>query len=58
MEKIFVTPKKNLIVPDQLGNPLPSEGKLVNDSRYWKRRAKEGDITIGKPPKPEKKKKD
>lgn len=58
MTRIFVIPKKNLIVPDETGTPIPEDGLMVEDNRYWQRRAKEGDIEIGKAPKPTPKKKD
>lgn len=56
MTKIYVIPKEGMMVPDpqMKGSStqvrLPSEGKLVDDSTYWQRRLKDGDVAMGKPP--------
>lgn len=63
MEKIFVKPTNAAIIvpnPENQSKPLAAEGEEVNNTRYWKRRKDEGDVTIGKPspkakPKAEKK---
>lgn len=54
MAKIYVTPKAGITsLPDPcaMGTAsrdvcLPPEGKFVDDSVYWRRRAREGDVTI------------
>lgn len=55
-DKIYVIPTKDMKVRDpQRGDHLPAEGREVRPSTYWLRREKEGGITIGKKPAPQKK---
>lgn len=47
MNKITIKPsRKDLLVPnpDNQNKPLSEDGETVADSRYWKRRLKEGDV--------------
>lgn len=44
---MFLKPKEGIIVRDPLTNlPLPSEGKEVNESIYWRRRIQDGDVIV------------
>ena len=50
---IIVTPAKVFLIPDlALRDNLPPEGRTVEDSAYWQRRAAEGSVTITEPPPP------
>lgn len=58
MSKIYVIPKQGMMVPDPNVRSrkssdvrLPAEGKEVDDSTYWQRRLRDGDVTIGTKPK-------
>ena len=51
----YLIPKEGLIVRDPHSfNPLPETGAYVdwngNAGRFWRRRVKQGDATIGKEP--------
>jgi hypothetical protein len=52
MAQIYVIPAEGLLVPDPaaIGSSeqvrLPAEGKLVEDTNYWQRRLRHGDVTI------------
>jgi Protein of unknown function (DUF2635) len=54
MSKIYVIPSPGIRVPDPSvpkGTPsrqamIPPEGKLVDESTYWIRREREGDVKI------------
>ncbi|MBI9079191.1 MAG: DUF2635 domain-containing protein [Pseudodesulfovibrio sp.] len=49
---MFVKPKKDLKVRDpQTGRHLPSEGAGVEQTSYWLRRIKAGDVEKTKAPK-------
>ena len=51
MAGIFLIPKSGLQVRDPAdGQPLPADGKTVRDSGYWRRRLRDGDVTLGKAP--------
>lgn len=58
--EIYVTPKPGVIVVDPSAmDDLPAEGRMVEKSSYWTRRANEGAVTITKSaPKPHKSKGD
>lgn len=54
----YLIPKKDLIVRDPISfTPLPENGLLVdwngNAGRFWRRRVKCGDASIGEPKKKE-----
>ena len=56
-DKTYVTPAQGLNVIDPAnGEPLPPEGKEVDRTIYWVRRANEGDVTEGYPATQSKKK--
>lgn len=48
MKRIFVQPTRpNLIIRDPKNKiPIPREGKFVNETTYWRRRIKDGDLVI------------
>jgi len=49
---VYLVPAPGLNVIDPAnGQPLPPEGKEVQDSTYWRRRLVEGDVTEGAPKK-------
>jgi hypothetical protein len=50
MPTIFVIPAQGRQVrdPRKVFFDLPSEGREVQDSPYWRRRIKEGDVTVKK----------
>ncbi len=51
--KIFVTPAQGRVVNKLVTKEaLPSAGELVEDASYWRRRARDGDVTISKPQPP------
>lgn len=60
MSKIYVIPKAGLMVPDPSVRGrkkssevrLPEGGKLVEDSNYWQRRLRDGDVSLGSQPAP------
>ena len=56
MKKIMVIPRKGLRVkhPDTRRD-IAAEGELVEENTYWKRRVLEGDVTIEKKNKSQKK---
>jgi hypothetical protein len=47
MTQVFATPKPGLLVrrPDT-GKPLAPGGEFVDLSSYWRRREKDGDVTL------------
>lgn len=48
---MFVKPAAGMLVPDPvLSDYLPAEGREVQDSPYWRRRERDGDVTVGDPP--------
>lgn len=51
--KILVKPKAGLKVVDPTtGKALPTTGLVVEDSTYWRRRERDGDVAISAPPTP------
>jgi hypothetical protein len=55
---MFVIPAAGMKVPDP-AHPkrspayfLPAEGREVEDSLYWTRRVRDGDVTVGAAPAP------
>lgn len=47
MSTIFVKPKEGLVIlDDKTLQPLPVEGKKVEESIYWFRRIKGGDVYL------------
>lgn len=48
MKKIKVIPRKGLIVKDENRRPIPAEGAVVEDSSFWRRRARDKDVEIEK----------
>lgn len=57
MDTIFVKPKSADILvpnPDKKMKPISTDGETVPHNRYWKRRIKDGDVTIAKPASPTK----
>ena len=56
MGTIYVIPASGMLVPDpsEVGGSdqvrLPAQGKEVEDSTYWQRRLRDGDVTIGRAP--------
>lgn len=60
MDTIFVKPTNAAVKvpnPDNGDKPLSLEGETVMASRYWQKRAKDGDVTISAPPAPKSKSK-
>lgn len=52
MASIYVIPKKGLKVRHlDAGGYLPEAGALVEDCSYWRRRLRDGDVTVGTEPK-------
>jgi len=48
---MYVVPAPGFRVPDpDLSDYLPAEGREVPDSAYWRRRERDGDVTVGQPP--------
>lgn len=45
-EKIFVTPIKGLLVRDENGQRIAENGQFVENSSYYRRRIKEGDLAL------------
>ncbi|WP_435640330.1 DUF2635 domain-containing protein [Micavibrio aeruginosavorus] len=46
LPRIYVVPKKGIVVVDlETNRPIPAEGALVLDSRYMRRRIRQGDVT-------------
>ena len=43
---IFVKPREGLTVRGPDGMPLPVDGAEVGRSSWWKRRERDGDVTI------------
>lgn len=44
---MFVKPKDGLSVRDPVkGSPLPAEGAEVPDNTFWRRRLRDGDVSI------------
>lgn len=57
MKQIFIIPRKGLKVKCPLLNrAIPETGKLVDENIFWKRRLLDGDVSIKKELKQEKKK--
>jgi len=55
MDKIFVTPKPGLLIRNPFAEKmkhLPAAGLLVADNKYWRRLARQGDVTITAGPAP------
>lgn len=58
MNQVFVQPVAGLLVPlDPESRPhgrrhLHADGELVADSTWWRRREREGDVTISTPKTP------
>jgi hypothetical protein len=51
--KVIVTPVDGKTVRDpSTMEPLPPEGRLVDNISYWQRRAKDKDVVMTLPPKP------
>lgn len=49
---MFVKPKPGLQIRDpDLKDLLPTEGREVQESHYWTRRLRDGDVVKAKPPK-------
>lgn len=45
--RILVTPRPGFTVRDPKTNAaLPAEGAIKEDSSYWRRRERDGDVTI------------
>lgn len=61
MNEVLVQPKAGLLVPfapesrPHGRRHLRPEGELVTDSTWWRRREREGDVTISLPEPPEQK---
>jgi len=52
MTKTYLIPLPGISVYDpQVRDFLPPEGREVEENTYWKRRIKDGDVTVGKTPK-------
>lgn len=49
--KVFLIPKKDVLVPLPTTGYLPAEGDFVEMDIYWQRIINDGDASIGKPPK-------
>jgi len=48
---MFVKPKDGLSVRDPVkGSPLPAEGAEVPDTIFWRRRVRDGDVSITEKP--------
>ena len=48
---MFVKPKDGLSVRDPVkGSPLPTEGAEVPDNIFWRRRLRDGDVSIAEKP--------
>ena len=55
MSTMYVVPAEGLKIVDpvQYNTPavfLPPEGREVDANDYWRRRVRDGDVTIGEPP--------
>lgn len=52
MDKITIKPARTTLRvpnPDNKNKPLAADGETVVNSRYWKRRLKDGDVVKTKP---------
>lgn len=61
MAMIRVTPKAGARVRDPFIEPpsvVPAEGKLVEDDPYWRRRERDGDLSVSAATAAKKKKKE
>lgn len=52
---MYVKPAQGLSIPDPAmrGTPdyyLPTEGRQVQESDYWTRRLRDGDVVLAEPP--------
>lgn len=48
---MFVKPKDGISVRDPVkGSPLPAEGAEVPDTIFWRRRLRDGDVSITEKP--------
>jgi uncharacterized protein DUF2635 len=48
---IFVKPREGYIVRDPINmQPVPKEGRFVEETQYWRQRIMEGDLTEETPP--------
>lgn len=53
---MFIKPVEGRQVPDpETSRALPEAGREVEATAYWKRRIKDGDVTVEKRPAPERK---
>lgn len=51
MKTTIVTPKEGYSIFDpQLRNVLPATGREVEESLYWSRMERDGDVTVSEPP--------
>lgn len=51
MAKVFLIPKKEVLVPLPSGGFLPADGDFVEMDIYWQRIVNDGDVSPGKPSK-------
>ena len=51
MAKVFLIPKKDVLVPLPTSGYLPVDGDFVEMDIYWQRIINDGDVSVGKPPK-------
>ena len=50
---MYVTPREGYLVHDpDRRDYLPPEGREVPESDYWRRRERDGDVTVGPAPAP------
>jgi hypothetical protein len=50
MNMLFLIPKEGVRVVEPISHtPLPAEGALVEESTYWLRRLRDGDVTAEVP---------
>lgn len=60
MSRLHIKPLRTHVVDPVTRRALPEGGALVEDSAYWRRRLRDGDVALVEPakaaPKPEKKK--
>jgi len=43
---VIPAPGRQVRDPRKVSEPLPAQGREVQDSPYWRRRVKEGDVTV------------
>lgn len=51
MAKVFLIPKKDVLVPKPATGYLAPEGEEVELDIYWQRIVNDGDAVVGNPPK-------